>query len=406
MTAEPAGSEQIDHLRELYEHERARVTQLEASCHQLERGTEDLQRTFAELRAWLGHMNELHQFSTTIGALLDPQEVLTRTLQGLHGLVVHEFACIYMLDGGIASREVIRGPIHLAPPPTVRVGEGALGQVLAGIERVIHDLEGQALIVALRASGATIGALYLVRGKGDPVDEPERKLVEMVAMEAGAAIQKARLHEQTRRLATTDSLTGLYNFRYFQDALRMEIARARRLGYAIGLLMIDIDDFKVINDTGGIPPETTFSGSWPTSSAKPFARPTSWSATAVRSSRSSCRDCRLALSERSTRSCAGRWLPPAYRIPGMVWAGTSRSASAGHPAPGVTWTPRRSSAGPMKRSTRRSARARTGFAFGPCLHRARRRERSLILKYIVLPADGDPEMRRLDSIAHRSGYSH
>lgn len=64
-----------------------------------------------------------------------------------------------------------------------------------------------------------------------------------------SAIQ--RLHAETEQLATTDGLTGLYNHRYFDDALPREIKRAERIGYPVTLLFLDIDHFKDVNDTYG-----------------------------------------------------------------------------------------------------------------------------------------------------------
>jgi two-component system cell cycle response regulator len=95
--------------------------------------------------------------------------------------------------------------------------------------------------------------LYLVRSHGPPLVDDDRKLADLVATEAAAAIQNARLYEQTQRLAVTDPLTGLSNHRFFRDALGLEIARASRLGYAVGLLMVDVDNFKRVNDTFGHP---------------------------------------------------------------------------------------------------------------------------------------------------------
>ncbi|MGB9867374.1 MAG: diguanylate cyclase [Bacillota bacterium] len=57
-----------------------------------------------------------------------------------------------------------------------------------------------------------------------------------------------QLHEQLKKLAITDSLTGVYNRTYFNERIREEVARARRYGHPLGFLMIDIDDFKRIND--------------------------------------------------------------------------------------------------------------------------------------------------------------
>jgi diguanylate cyclase (GGDEF)-like protein len=66
-------------------------------------------------------------------------------------------------------------------------------------------------------------------------------------------IQKALEHARTRRLASTDGLTGVYNHRTFQERLSQEIARADRYSRPLSVLMLDVDHFKVYNDTYGHP---------------------------------------------------------------------------------------------------------------------------------------------------------
>jgi diguanylate cyclase (GGDEF)-like protein len=66
-------------------------------------------------------------------------------------------------------------------------------------------------------------------------------------------IQKALEHARTRRLASTDGLTEVYNHRTFQECLAQEIARANRYSRPLSLLMIDVDHFKMYNDTYGHP---------------------------------------------------------------------------------------------------------------------------------------------------------
>jgi two-component system cell cycle response regulator len=66
-------------------------------------------------------------------------------------------------------------------------------------------------------------------------------------------IQKALEHARTRRLASTDGLTEVYNHRTFQERLTQEIARANRYSRPLSVLMIDVDHFKVYNDTYGHP---------------------------------------------------------------------------------------------------------------------------------------------------------
>jgi two-component system, cell cycle response regulator len=66
-------------------------------------------------------------------------------------------------------------------------------------------------------------------------------------------IQKALEHARTRRLASTDGLTGVYNQRTFQERLSQEIARADRYSRPLSVLMVDVDHFKIYNDTYGHP---------------------------------------------------------------------------------------------------------------------------------------------------------
>jgi diguanylate cyclase (GGDEF)-like protein len=231
---------------------RARVRELEAAQRQLEIYAEDLRRTFAELRRQLGHMNELHRISTMIGSVLEPREVMARTLEGVGRLVPNQAACIYLIEGDDAVRSACEGEETLLPE-RVTLNGSPLGPVLAGAAPTSIPDDARSLVVAMRASGVAVGALHLIRTHGPPLIDDDRKLTELVAAEAAAAIHNARLYEQTQRLATTDALTNLSNHRYFRDALALEIARASRLGYSLGLLMIDVDNFKRVNDTFGHP---------------------------------------------------------------------------------------------------------------------------------------------------------
>jgi diguanylate cyclase (GGDEF)-like protein len=232
---------------------RARVSELEAAQRQLEIYAEDLRRTFAELRRQLGYMNELHRVSTMIGSVLEPGEVLARTLEGVGRLVANQAACIYLIEGEEAIRAACLGDQTLMPDERLPISEPPIVQILDGAEPPPIPDDARSMPVAMRASGVVVGLLHIVRSHGAPLVEDDRKLAELVAAEAAAAIHNARLYEQTQRLAVTDPLTNLSNHRSFRDSLALEIARASRLGYALGLLMIDVDNFKRVNDTFGHP---------------------------------------------------------------------------------------------------------------------------------------------------------
>ena len=65
------------------------------------------------------------------------------------------------------------------------------------------------------------------------------------------ALENVDLHHQIRRQALTDELTGLGNYGRLQELLRAEAEQVKRYGDPVGLLMLDLDDFKTVNDTYG-----------------------------------------------------------------------------------------------------------------------------------------------------------
>jgi diguanylate cyclase (GGDEF)-like protein len=83
--------------------------------------------------------------------------------------------------------------------------------------------------------------------------ESDKEILLMFARQAAIAIQNARLLEEAQSQALTDSLTTLFNRRAFDLALEREVSRAKRYGYPLSLAILDIDDFKIYNDTYGHP---------------------------------------------------------------------------------------------------------------------------------------------------------
>jgi diguanylate cyclase (GGDEF)-like protein len=79
------------------------------------------------------------------------------------------------------------------------------------------------------------------------------RMIEIFASKAASNIELRRTHRKLEEQSRTDGLTGLYNHRYFQERLTAEVARARRFGKPLTLLMIDVDGFKQFNDSFGHP---------------------------------------------------------------------------------------------------------------------------------------------------------
>jgi len=131
--------------------------------------------------------------------------------------------------------------------------EGTVVEAMRDHRTVGHMLASGELQLAvpLLAGGRSLGALEL--RLGSPLGEDDVKIVELLAAAAAVALQNAHLYQETQRLATTDALTGVSNYRHFHNLLDLEVQRARRMDYAVGLLVMDIDHFKLVNDRHGHP---------------------------------------------------------------------------------------------------------------------------------------------------------
>jgi len=114
-------------------------------------------------------------------------------------------------------------------------------------------VEPEAMItVPLIARGALKGALNIYRiGEDAGFAEHEFELAKWFGDAAALALDNAQVRARLEHLAQTDSLTGLYNHRYFHERLRSELTRASRSHDSVAVLMFDLDDFKRVNDVYG-----------------------------------------------------------------------------------------------------------------------------------------------------------
>jgi diguanylate cyclase (GGDEF)-like protein/PAS domain S-box-containing protein len=97
----------------------------------------------------------------------------------------------------------------------------------------------------------TLGVLRVAWPEGEEPGEGRVLVVELLAAELGAALERRRLLERLRELARTDPLTGLANRRLWDERLAVELARAARYERPLCVAAIDLDRFKPYNDTYG-----------------------------------------------------------------------------------------------------------------------------------------------------------
>ncbi len=99
--------------------------------------------------------------------------------------------------------------------------------------------------------GSKVVGLMSVARTGRPFSQADRELFDYLAAQAAVSIENVDLHESVQRQAVTDGLTGLFNHRRFQEVMSIEVERSKRFDQPLGLVMLDLDDFKTVNDRYG-----------------------------------------------------------------------------------------------------------------------------------------------------------
>ncbi|HYW82398.1 MAG TPA: diguanylate cyclase, partial [Spirochaetia bacterium] len=102
------------------------------------------------------------------------------------------------------------------------------------------------LCIPMSATGKTIGLFHLIGGRDD-----SQAFAVSVAEHIGLALSNLMLRSDLRQLSIHDPLTSLFNRRYMEETLEIEIRRAERTGHPIGVIMLDLDHFKTFNDRFG-----------------------------------------------------------------------------------------------------------------------------------------------------------
>jgi diguanylate cyclase (GGDEF)-like protein len=139
--------------------------------------------------------------------------------------------------------EAYHRALHAAEAAVMDAGQVAEIQI-AGVNAIAAPLS------ATEAGDRVLAIVSVARGDR-PFAPAERELFAYLTSQAAVSVENVDLHETVQRQAVTDELTGLFNHRRFQEVMSAEVERARRYDAEMGLIMLDIDNFKRVNDTYG-----------------------------------------------------------------------------------------------------------------------------------------------------------
>ena len=206
--------------------------------------------------------------ASALNASLDLQEILLTLVHEAALALGAEMSGVYL---GNAEQGAVATAGYSVPVNwhgvVIRSGEGAAGHVLESgrpfisndyVHEVKHKLELaeahgvlSAVAVPMEWNGELRGVLSIGWTSRRRVHDDDLRTLEAIAGLATVACRNAEAYEHVQHVARTDALTGVLNHGAMQVRIREEIARARRDQTPLGAVILDLDDFKRVNDTRG-----------------------------------------------------------------------------------------------------------------------------------------------------------
>jgi diguanylate cyclase (GGDEF)-like protein len=240
---------------------RSTVDELEFEKEKLRHLLRAFQHNMIEIQKKNNLLSEVYNISLEIGANLSLKEQLEIVVRATHNFLKADHTSIYLTEKEELKLMVKEGT-GLLDAEVVKVGDALIGRCAETNEHLlIDDLSiykeeespfSSAMVAPLAVDKELLGIFCVASTYPKKFTEDHHlRFFLLIACRASLAIKNAKLHEEIRRMAITDELTGLYNYRYFLEILKKEVQKAKRFSSDLSLLMIDIDHFKEFNDTYG-----------------------------------------------------------------------------------------------------------------------------------------------------------
>ena len=211
----------------------------------------------------------LYEIAQTMGTSLGVADTMALISSKLSNLVPFSACALFLFDeeaDTLRCRFATGVEADAIGTMTVRAGQGLAGWVARNRRPLVNarpsaEFEAaglaksttlqSALVAPLVFSDRFIGTLAVYSTQPDFYTDDHRRLLDRVSEQASAVIHNSIVFEQTQEGSLTDPLTGLPNTRFMFMHLTRELARAERLKAEVALLVMDLDNFKEINDNHG-----------------------------------------------------------------------------------------------------------------------------------------------------------
>lgn len=233
----------------------------------------DEQKRIEELERKIRELTVFHEIGKALTSTLDLSRVLETIMEQVSTLFKPDTWSLLLVD---EDKQELYFEIAVGQAAEdlrnirLKMGEGVAGWVATHGEAVfVEDANADTrftprvdqvtrmqtrtiVAVPIRGSEGVLGVLEIVNTpQGLPFGEREMFLLQALADYTAIALQNARQMQRIHEMTITDDCTGLFNARYLHQVVETEVYRSRRYGYEFSLVFLDLDHFKVVNDTHG-----------------------------------------------------------------------------------------------------------------------------------------------------------
>ena len=239
----------------------ARDDRLVQAVDEMRNRMDDLGRDLSDALERAERESRRNRFLSDLGSSIEFEELLDRVLDAALEVPGFDAAMVTLEEAGGQTTMATRGmtPEEAAHPPSSGAGAALPpGPITVTYRYGAADaadtqlIRGGLFVPLVSRVGSTLGSLALFWRTPGYEPTPQRVgAVEQIAVTCIPAIENARRYREARQMAETDALTGFFNQRYFHETLRREALRAQRYDRRLALLILDLDDFKTVNDRIG-----------------------------------------------------------------------------------------------------------------------------------------------------------
>lgn len=210
----------------------------------------------------------LFEFAQSLGSSLSLDETLSVLAVRLQKLIPYDALAVYIRRDRVLIPEFVSGEnFRLFAGLEIPIGQGLSGWVAETGRPILNgnpsvepgylndpskfSTLSAALAVPVEGVQSTVAVLALYRAQRDSFTSDHLRILQALSSKLGIAIENALRYRQAESSATTDYLTGLPNARSLFLQLNAELARCRREGIPLTVLVCDLDNFKAVNDEYG-----------------------------------------------------------------------------------------------------------------------------------------------------------